>query len=73
LEKTHLGKTPPWKKTTLEKPTLEIASVKLYLKGKRKIQTCSKFGCTRRSLMRWVKKYDENTVSRKANKLKMST
>lgn len=47
---------------------LKIAAVKLYLKGENtQTEICSIFGCSRRSLMRWVEKYqNENTVSRKS-------
>ena len=47
---------------------LKITAVKLYLMGeKTQTEICSIFGCSRRSLMPWVEKYqNENTISRKS-------
>ena len=36
----------------------KISAVKYYLKIKNQKKTCKIFGCSERSLMRWVKKFN---------------
>ena len=44
----------------------KIQAVKYYLKNKNQVKTCEIFECSERSLMRWVKKYNEiKTIKRK--------
>ena len=44
----------------------KIQAVKYYLKNKNQVKTCEIFECSERSLMRWVKKYNETkTIKRK--------
>jgi transposase-like protein len=45
----------------------KLSAVKYYLShSKNQVQTCKIFGCSERSLMRWVKKYKStNNITRK--------
>jgi len=44
----------------------KLSAVKYYLKNKNQVKTCEIFECSERSLMRWVKKYNEiKTIKRK--------
>ena len=41
----------------------KLSAVKYYLShSKNQVQTCKIFGCSERSLMRWVKKYKSHTL-----------
>lgn len=47
----------------------KLSAVKYYLKIKNQSKTCKIFGCSERSLMRWVKKYkDTKEIKRKQRK-----
>ena len=49
----------------------KLSAVKYYLThSKNQVQTCKIFGCSIRSLMRWVDKYKStNNITRKEKKL----
>lgn len=49
---------------------LKLQAVKYYLnQNKNQVKTCKIFGCSERSLVRWVNKYKKNkTIKRKTRK-----
>lgn len=47
---------------------LKLSAVKHYLKIKNQKETCRIFGCSERSLMRWIEKFKTTKGSQKKHK-----